>query len=76
MSQPDQPAAAPSSQTTSVPVPTAAAPKSSLPAYGFWLAMAALGFIALIPRAPPGPFTPAPFGFAKRVLRKCGVSVS
>ena len=42
----------------------------------FWLAMAALGFTALITRAPPGPFTPAPFGFAKSVLRKCGVSVS
>ena len=32
----------------------------------FWLAMAALCFVALITRAPPGPFTPAPFGFAKR----------
>jgi DHA2 family multidrug resistance protein len=42
----------------------------------FWLAIAALGFIALITRAPPGPFTPAPFGFAKTVLRKCGVQVS
>jgi DHA2 family multidrug resistance protein len=42
----------------------------------FWLAMAALFFVALITRAPPGPFTPAPFGFAKNVLRKCGVSVS
>jgi DHA2 family multidrug resistance protein len=42
----------------------------------FWLAVAGLGFIALITRAPPGPFTPAPFGFAKRVLRKCGVQVS
>jgi DHA2 family multidrug resistance protein len=42
----------------------------------FWLAMAALFFIALITRAPPGPFTPAPFGFAKNVLRKCGVTVS
>jgi len=42
----------------------------------FWIAMAALGFTALITRAPPGPFTPAPFGFAKGLLRKCGVSVS
>lgn len=42
----------------------------------FWLAMAALGFTALVTRAPPGPFTPAPFGFAKSVLRKCGVAVS
>jgi MFS transporter, DHA2 family, multidrug resistance protein len=38
--------------------------------------VAALGLVALITRAPPGPFTPAPFGFAKSVLRKCGVSVS
>ena len=42
----------------------------------FWLAMAALGFIALITRAPPGPFTPAPFGFAKMLLRKCGMKVA
>lgn len=42
----------------------------------FWLAMAGLGFTALITRAPPGPFTPAPFGFAKGLLRKCGVAVS
>jgi DHA2 family multidrug resistance protein len=42
----------------------------------FWLAMAALFFVALITRAPPGPFTPAAFGFAKGVLRKCGVAVS
>ena len=42
----------------------------------FWIAMAALGVTALITRAPPGPFTPAPFGFAKNVLRKCGVPIS
>ena len=42
----------------------------------FWLAMTALFFVALITRAPPGPFTPAPFGFAKMLLRKCGVPVS
>ena len=42
----------------------------------FWLAMVALFFVALIRRAPPGPFTPAPFGFAKAVMRWCGVSVS
>jgi DHA2 family multidrug resistance protein len=42
----------------------------------FWLAMVALGFVALITRAPPGPFTPAPFGFAKMLLRKCGVKVA
>jgi DHA2 family multidrug resistance protein len=41
----------------------------------FWLAMAALFLTALITRAPPGPFTPAPFGFTKAVLRKCGLSV-
>jgi DHA2 family multidrug resistance protein len=41
----------------------------------FWLAMAALFCVALITRAPPGPFTPAPFGFAKNVLRKCGMAV-
>ena len=31
----------------------------------FWLAIAALGFVALMTRAPPGPFTPAPFGVAR-----------
>ena len=40
------------------------------------VAMAALGIVALITRAPPGPFTPAPFGFAKMLLRKCGVKVA
>ncbi|MGV7219703.1 MFS transporter [Bradyrhizobium sp. UFLA05-112] len=42
----------------------------------FWLAITALGCVALLTRAPPGPFTPAPFGFAKTVLRKCGVPVT
>ncbi len=42
----------------------------------FWLAMAALFFVTLITRAPPGPFTPEPFGFAKMVMRKCGMSVA
>ena len=41
----------------------------------FWLAMAALFLVALITRAPPGPFTSAPFKVAKAVLRRCGVSV-
>jgi len=41
----------------------------------FWLAMAALLCTALMTRAPSGPFTPAPFGFAKGVLRRCGVAV-
>ena len=39
----------------------------------FWVAVAALGVVALVTRAPTGPFTPAPFGFAKMLLRKCGV---
>jgi DHA2 family multidrug resistance protein len=37
--------------------------------------MAALFLTALITRAPPGPFTPTPFGAAKAVLRRYGVSV-
>jgi DHA2 family multidrug resistance protein len=41
----------------------------------FWLAIAALLFVSLITRAPPGPFTPAPFGFARSVMRRCGLSV-
>ncbi len=40
----------------------------------FWLAMAALGFVALMTRAPPGPFTPAPFGAAQAVMRRLGLS--
>ena len=42
----------------------------------FWLAISALFCVALITRAPPGPFTPAPFGFAKNILRRCGVRVA
>ena len=42
----------------------------------FWLAMVALFCVALMTRAPPGPFTPAPFGFAKNILRRCGVRVA
>ena len=41
----------------------------------FWLAIAALIFVSLITRAPPGPFTPEPFGAAKAVMRKCGLAV-
>jgi DHA2 family multidrug resistance protein len=37
----------------------------------FWLAMIALGFVALMTRAPPGPFTPTPFG-AAQALRRLG----
>jgi MFS transporter, DHA2 family, multidrug resistance protein len=40
----------------------------------FWFAIAALGFVALITRAPPGPFTPAPFGVARRLMRRFGWS--
>ena len=42
----------------------------------FWLAILALLLVSLMTRAPPGPFTPASFGVAKAVLRKCGVTVS
>jgi DHA2 family multidrug resistance protein len=42
----------------------------------FWLAILALFGVALITRAPPGPFTPAPFGFAKGILRRCGLRVA
>jgi MFS transporter, DHA2 family, multidrug resistance protein len=40
----------------------------------FWLAMVALGFVALMTRAPPGPFTPAPFGAAQALIRRFGLS--
>jgi MFS transporter, DHA2 family, multidrug resistance protein len=36
----------------------------------FWLAMAALLLIAFITRAPPGPFTPTPFSFARLLSGK------
>jgi len=42
----------------------------------FWCAIAGLGVTALITRAPPGPFTPEPFKFAKLVLRRCGMRLS
>jgi DHA2 family multidrug resistance protein len=38
----------------------------------FWLAMIALAFIALMTRAPPGPFTPTPFGAAQALRRRLG----
>jgi DHA2 family multidrug resistance protein len=41
----------------------------------FWLAIVALILVSLITRAPPGPFTPEPFGAAKAVMRKCGMAV-
>jgi DHA2 family multidrug resistance protein len=40
----------------------------------FWLAIIALGFVALMTRAPPGPFTPAPFGAVQALLRRFGWS--
>jgi DHA2 family multidrug resistance protein len=40
----------------------------------FWLAIAALGFVVLMTRAPPGPFTPTPFGAAQAVMRRLGLS--
>jgi MFS transporter, DHA2 family, multidrug resistance protein len=39
----------------------------------FWLAMAALGFVALMTRAPPGPFTPVPLGAAQVLMRRFGL---
>jgi MFS transporter, DHA2 family, multidrug resistance protein len=42
----------------------------------FWLAIIALGFVALMTRAPPGPFTPAPFGAARALMRWVGLSRS
>jgi DHA2 family multidrug resistance protein len=42
----------------------------------FWLAMLALVLVSLMTRAPPGPFTPEPFGVARAFLRKCGVATS
>ena len=38
----------------------------------FWLAIAALGFVALMTHAPPGPFTPTPFGAARALKRRLG----
>jgi MFS transporter, DHA2 family, multidrug resistance protein len=42
----------------------------------FWFAIAGLVVTACMTRAPPGPFTPEPFKFAKSVLRRCGFSPS
>ena len=42
----------------------------------FWLAIAALAFVVLITRAPPGPLAPAPLGVAKAFMRRFGLSVS
>jgi DHA2 family multidrug resistance protein len=40
----------------------------------FWLAIIALGFVALMTRAPPGPFKPVPFGVVRGLLRRVGLS--
>ena len=40
----------------------------------FWLAMAALGFTALMTRAKPGPFTPVPLGLTQALMRRLGWS--
>jgi DHA2 family multidrug resistance protein len=40
----------------------------------FWLAILALGFVMLMTRAPPGPFTPAPFDAAQALARRLGWS--
>jgi MFS transporter, DHA2 family, multidrug resistance protein len=40
----------------------------------FWLAVIAIGFVALMTRAPPGAFTPAPFGVAQALTRRFGWS--
>lgn len=42
----------------------------------FWVAIAGLIVVAFITPPPPGPFAPEPFGAAKAVLRRCGVSIS
>jgi MFS transporter, DHA2 family, multidrug resistance protein len=36
----------------------------------FWLAILALGIVMLMTRAPPGPFTPAPFGVVHALMRR------
>ena len=42
----------------------------------FWLAIAALGFVVLITRAPPGPLTPVPLGVARALMLRFGLSRS
>jgi MFS transporter, DHA2 family, multidrug resistance protein len=41
----------------------------------FWFAILALLVVSLMTHAPPGPFTPEPFGIPKAFLRKCGAKV-
>jgi MFS transporter, DHA2 family, multidrug resistance protein len=40
----------------------------------FWIAILALGVVAFITRAPPGPFTPAPFGAVQAVMQRLRLS--
>jgi MFS transporter, DHA2 family, multidrug resistance protein len=40
----------------------------------FWIAIIALGFVSLMTRAPPGPFTPAPFAPAQALMQRFGLS--
>jgi MFS transporter, DHA2 family, multidrug resistance protein len=40
----------------------------------FWLAMAALGFVALMKRGPPGPLAPVPLNAAQAMMRRFGFS--
>jgi DHA2 family multidrug resistance protein len=40
----------------------------------FWLAMAALGFVALMKRGPPGPLAPVPLSAAQAMMRRFGFS--
>jgi DHA2 family multidrug resistance protein len=40
----------------------------------FWLAIVALGCVALMTRAPPGPFTPVPLGATQALMRRFGLS--
>jgi DHA2 family multidrug resistance protein len=42
----------------------------------FWLAIIGLGFVALMTRAPPGPFKPVPFGVVQALMRRVGLSKS
>jgi DHA2 family multidrug resistance protein len=42
----------------------------------FWIAIVALGFVALMTRAPQGPFSPAPLGAGQALARWLGMSRS
>jgi len=40
----------------------------------FWIAIIGLGVVALMTRAPPGPFTPVPLGPARALMQRLGLS--